>query len=120
MDFSTDVKVPPRSRTFSEDDARALLALLKGEAEGQEKPAENVGYGTFDTAGAARSAGVTLNKLLQGLGAPHKYAVTAFKRDGKFVGVMWNKPAKTKADANGSATPATPAPARSGGRRRNR
>lgn len=113
--FTTDVTVPPRSRTYSEDDARALLALLNGSAEGQEKPAENVGYGTFDTKGAARSAGVTLNRLLVAVGAEHKYAVTTFERDGKIVGVMLNKPAKQKAEKDAEPT-ATPA--RSGGRRR--
>lgn len=121
-EFTTDVKIPPRTRNFSEDDARALLALLKGEGEGQDKPAENVGYGTFETAGAARSAGVTLNKLLQGVGAPHKYAVTTIKRDGKFVGVILNKPAKAKAESNGDSAAAAATPpatsARKSARRR--
>jgi hypothetical protein len=115
--FNPNVHVPPRSRTFTEDDARAVLALLNGEAEGQEKPSENVGYGSFKTAGAARSAGVTLNKLLLDVGAPHKYAITTFERGGKIVGVLLNKPAKQKTTPAATPAPAAAAP-RSGGRRR--
>src|SRR4051794_314230 len=96
-EITADVQVPSRSRTFSQDDARAVLALLQGTAEGQEAPAKNVGFGEFQTAGAARSAGVTLNRLLVELGAAHKYAVTTFERDGKIVGVLLNKPAKERA-----------------------
>lgn len=122
--ITADVAVPPKSRTFTQDDARQVLALLNGTAEGQEAPAKNVGFGTFKTAGAARSAGVTLNRLLADLGATQKYAVTTFEReegegDDKttvVVGVMLNKPAKTKAEAgesdNGDAPADTPAPTR--------
>ncbi len=113
--ITADVQVPPRSRTFTEDDARNVLALLNGEAEGQEKPAENVGYGEFQTQGAARSAGVTLNRLLRSVGAEHNYAVTTFQRDEKFVGVLLNKPAKQKTPKTEQAAQT---PARSGGRRR--
>jgi hypothetical protein len=118
MGIAADVTVPPRSRTFTQDDARNVLALLNGEAEGQEAPAKNVGFGEFNTAGAARSAGVTLNRLLTDLGAPHKYAVTTFQRDEKFVGVLLNKPAKerTAAEAAAEDAPAETTPRR---RRRN-
>ena len=96
------------------DDAKAVLALLNGEAEGQTEPAKNVGYGEFKTAGAARSAGVTLNRLLIEAGAPHKFAVTTFVRDGLNVGVLWNKPAKERKPAE--AQPEQPARRRRSGR----
>lgn len=125
MAITINPPVPARARTFSESDARQVLDLFSGTAElpvtgddgqpatdddGQpitapmDKPAERVGFGEFPTAGAARSAGVTLNRLLASVGAPHKYAVTAFERDGKYVGVMLNKRAKVRPESsNGKA-----------------
>lgn len=105
-EITTDVQVPPRSRTFTPDDAKQVLALLTGQAEGQTEPAKNVGFGEFKTAGAARSAGVTLNRLLSDMGADHKYAVTTFVRDGKTVGVLLNKPARERTEKTAAATPA--------------
>jgi hypothetical protein len=110
---AANVQVPPRPRTFTQEDAANVLALFKGEANGQDgTPAENVGFGEFDTPASARSAGTTLNRLLAGMGAPHKYAVTTFERNGKTVGVLLNKKAKERAAA--TETPATSAAASTG------
>lgn len=130
-EITQDVPLPSRSRTFSTDDANAVLRMLSGtpaveavpahkdddgndvpavEASEAVPPAKNVGFGSFSTAGAARSAGVTLNRMLGELGAPHKYAVTTRERDGKVVGVLLNKPAKEKKDAE-PVKAATPPPA---------
>lgn len=128
-EITQNVPLPPRSRTFTQEDATAVLRMLKGEKLGEDgetvepiEPAKNVGFGTFGTAGAARSAGVTLNKLLTELGAPHKYAVTTRERGDKFVGVLLNKPAKQKADAADETPAPEPTPrkassGRRGGRR---
>lgn len=138
ISIQADVEVPIRSRTFTEDDARAVLNMLNGkqvvtaedgspelDEDGSVKledttPAKNVGYGAFDTPGAARSAGVTLNNMLEALGATHRYAVTTRVRGGKTLGVLLNKPAKTKGEKNGNTPEDTPAPEptkRTGGRR---
>lgn len=106
-----DVAVPPLSRTFTDADVRAVYALLKGEHDSQNperdengnvtkpgKPAENVSFGTFQTKGAARSAGVTLNAMLKAMGADHSYAVSAREINGEIKGIMWNKPAKTRGE----------------------
>lgn len=136
--ISVDVPIPPRSRTFTQDDAQTVLDYLMGrkvvtdddgapvlDDDGNVQhedvpPAKNVGFGEFGTAGAARSAGVTLNRILAELGAPHKYAVTTQPRGDKFVGIILNKRAKGVEDettpedeANAPDAPApdeTPAP----------
>lgn len=106
--ITADLQIPPRARTYTQDDAKQVLGLLDGTAEGIDAPVKNVGFGEFKTAGAARSAGVTLNRLLLAMGAPHKYAVTTFQKDGMVVGVLLNKKAKEKAEPKpGAAKPAT-------------
>jgi hypothetical protein len=84
------VTIPPRSRTFTEQEVLEAHAALKD--------GKNIGYGTFDTQASARSAGHTLNRMIQETepGAT-KYATTVFpsKDDPtKFTGAMLPKPAK--------------------------
>lgn len=98
--FTADVPIPPRSRTFSDGDARAVLGMLDGTGEGRDgKPAANVGYGLFDTSGAARSAGEALNGMLMALGAPHRYKVSVRDQGDKFQGIIMNEPATQRADS---------------------
>lgn len=132
--ITADVPIPPRSRTFTQDDAETVLNFLLGrkvvadddgapvlDDDGDIQyedvpPAKNVGFGEFGTAGAARSAGVTLNRILAELGAPHKYAVTTQARGDKFVGIILNKRAKgvedetTPEDEANAPAPDAPAP----------
>lgn len=101
--ITVGVQTPPRTRSFSEADAReAHDALTKLAAEGSTL---GVGYGQYNTAEAARSAGATLNKFMGELGLladGAKWATTVFadpNEDGKFLGVLLPKAAK-KAPAN--------------------
>lgn len=108
--ITLDEKVPPRSRTFTPDHVATIVKAFAGELEGQTEPAKNVGFGTFDTAGAARSAGVTLNDLIMAEGTTDKpqikRAVSAIKTEGnRYKGIMWNKPAAARpASGNGTTT----------------
>lgn len=98
--FTADVPIPPRSRTFSDADARAVLGMLDGTGEGRDgKPAANVGFGLFDTSGAARSAGETLNGMLVAMGAPHRYKVSVRDKGSQFQGIILNEPATHRADS---------------------
>jgi hypothetical protein len=125
--ITTGVKPPIRSRTFTEKDAKdAHAALTEYAANGNTN--EGVGYGYFTSAEAARSAGQSLNKMIERLGLRDtKWATTTFPVDvsvdaegnvvpdgtegattaRKYAGVMLPKDAK-------------PAPAKksTGGRRR--
>lgn len=125
MGITTGVRPPIRSRTFTEQDAKtANAALVESRDAGNEN--EGVGYGDFNSAESARSAGSGLNKMILSLGlSDHKWATTVFKvtvpkdpsePDGeqveKYRGVMLPKKAK---DAPPRKTAATKS---SGGRKR--
>jgi hypothetical protein len=116
--FNPNVHVPPRSRTFTEDDARAVLALLNGEdVRDRTSRARTSATGrSRRQARRARQASRSTSCCLTS-GAPHKYAITTFERGGKIVGVLLNKPAKQKTTPAATPAPAAAAP-RSGGRRR--
>lgn len=57
MPITAGLTIPPRSRLFTEQDARAAYEALSS--------GQTAGYGTFKSAEAARSAGNTLNKLVR-------------------------------------------------------
>jgi hypothetical protein len=100
VSIEANVKVEERSRTFTPDQVGQVLNLLTGVGEDDDgeptsiEAAANVKFGTFPSPGAARSAGVTLNRLLLAKGAQHKYAVTTQQRDGVYEGIILNKKAK--------------------------
>lgn len=85
--ITPDLAIPPRSRTFTEEDAKTILGYLNED--------RNCGYGTFTSGAAARSAGVALNRMLTAVGATQKYATSVVKRsDTEYVGVVLPKAAK--------------------------
>ena len=130
--LTPDEPVTSRSRTFSPDVVAAVASYMTGKPEvpanaetGEAgSPAiekvQNLGIGTFDTEGAARSALVAINKLLSE--PPHKigpFSGTVRQVEGdKWRAILLNKPAKKKtekaAEQNGNtAQAAQPKPAQS-------
>lgn len=89
-----DEPIPTRSRTFTPEVVKAVLDHLTG-ANGND-PVKNLGIGTFDSEGQARSALVTLNKMLKDQsGDDQTYAGTVRgTEDGRFKAILINRPAK--------------------------
>lgn len=101
--LTTDEVVPPRSRTFSPEVVKQVHDYFNP-GEGEEAH-RNVGIGSFDKEGAARSALTTLNKLLHDSYNVGPYAATVRKgSDGKWKAILLNKPAKKKAEQTTTTT----------------
>jgi hypothetical protein len=89
--------VPTKSRTFSPEVVAKVYALFHP-TDGTD-PARNVGVGTFEKEGGARSALTSLNKLLKELhNVQTPYASTVrVQEDGQYRAILLNRPAKARA-----------------------
>lgn len=93
--IAADEPIPARSRTYSPEVVKKVSDLLNGTDESVSEPVKNLSVGEFEKEGAARSALVTLNRLLAGHGHTQTYAGTVREQEnGKFKAILINKPAK--------------------------
>jgi len=87
--ITTDEALPARSRTFAPAVVAHVHKLLT------EQHVKNVGIGTFEEDGPARSALTTLNRLLGVSHGVGPYAGTVRKTDdGQFKAILLNRPAR--------------------------
>lgn len=104
--LSVNEEIPTRSRTFSPEVVQRVRSLF-APTDGSE-PAKNVGIGTFEKEGGARSALASLNRLLVEqfqLGSPYASTVRATE-DGKYKAILLNRAAKAKPAPAAAAAPA--------------
>jgi hypothetical protein len=105
--ITVDETLPARSRTFAPEVVAQVHKLLT------EQNVQNVGIGTFEEEGPARSALTTLNRLLKAAHGVGPYAGTVRRTDGgHFKAVLLNRPArKVERKATGKKAAARPAAA---------
>lgn len=86
--ITVDEALPARSRTFSPDVVAQVYTLLT------ERGVANVGIGTFEEEGAARSSLTTLNRLLVTTHGVGPFAATVRKTDTGYKAILLNRPAR--------------------------
>lgn len=103
-DLTPNAPTPKQSRAFSPEVVKQVHDYLTRDGD---QRVENVGIGTFDKEGGARSALSTLNDLIVAAnpGFVRRAATVRQTEDGKFRAILLNKPARKKGERTDGKPP---------------